>query len=47
VDVEEEFSDAKEVLEGARRPYVMTPGMRDLAHQYALTNTAIIKPWFT
>jgi hypothetical protein len=46
-DAEEEYGDAKEVLEGARRPYVMTTSMRDLTHQYVLTNTAIMQPWLT
>jgi hypothetical protein len=43
-DAEEEYGDAKEVLEGAGRPYMMTASMRDLAHQYVLTNTAIMQP---
>jgi hypothetical protein len=46
-DADEEYGDAEEVLEGAGRPYVMTPALRDLAHQYTLTNIAIMQPWLT
>jgi hypothetical protein len=31
-NAKEEYGDAEEVLEGAGRLYMMTPGMRDLAH---------------
>jgi hypothetical protein len=46
-DADEEYGDAEEVLEGKGRPYVMTPALRDLAHQYTLTNVAIMQPWLT
>jgi hypothetical protein len=46
-DAEEEYGDAKEVLEGAGRAYVMSAALRDLAHQYALKNMAIMQPWLT
>jgi hypothetical protein len=46
-DAEEEYGDAEEVLEGAGRAYVMSVALRDLAHQYALKNMAIIQPWLT
>jgi hypothetical protein len=46
-DADEEYGDAKEVLEGAGRPYVMTPALQDLGHQYTLTNVAIMQPWLT
>jgi hypothetical protein len=46
-DAEEEYGDAEEVLEGTGRPYVMTASVRDLVHQYFLTNTAIMQPWLT
>jgi hypothetical protein len=46
-DAEEEYGDAEEVLEGTRRPYVITARMKDLTHQYVLMNTTIIQPWLT
>ena len=44
-DADEEYGDAEEVLEGARTKYLMTPTLRDLAHQYALTNVSLMAPW--
>ena len=41
-DVEEEYGDAEEVLEGAGNSYTMTPAVRDLAHLYVLANIAIM-----
>jgi hypothetical protein len=46
-DAEEEYGDVEKVLKGAGRPYVMTLGMRDLAHQYVLINTTIMQPRYT
>jgi hypothetical protein len=46
-DVDEEYGDVEEVLEGAGKPHVMSPALRDLAHQYALANMAIMQPWQT
>jgi hypothetical protein len=46
-DAEEEYGNAEEVLEGAGRAYVMSTALRDLAHQYALKNMAIMQPWLT
>jgi hypothetical protein len=42
-DAEEEYGDAEEVPEGTRKPYVMTSALRDLAHQYVLTNASIMQ----
>ena len=39
-DEDEEYGDAEEVLQGARRAYMMSPELRDVAHQYLLTNAA-------
>jgi hypothetical protein len=44
-DVEEEYRDAEEVLEGAGRPYVFTAALRDIAHKYVLRNVAVMGPW--
>jgi hypothetical protein len=44
-DVDEEYGDAEEVLEGGGKPYIMTPALRDAAHQYALTNLSVMQPW--
>jgi hypothetical protein len=44
-DIDEEYGDAEEVLEGAGKPYMMSPALRDLAHQYALAYMAIMQPW--
>jgi hypothetical protein len=46
-DAEEEYNDAEEVLEGAGKPYMINPALRDLAHQYTLANVAIMQPWLT
>ena len=44
-DADEEYGDAEEVLEGAGSSYVMTPALRELAHQYVLTNISLLEPW--
>ncbi len=44
-DADEEYGDAEEVLEGAGTKYLMTPTLRDVAHQYALTNLSLMAPW--
>ena len=44
-DANEEYGDGKEVLEKAGTKYLMTPTLRDLAHQYALTNVFLMAPW--
>ena len=43
-DANEEYIDVKEVLEGAGTN-LMTPTLRDVAHQYALTNLSLMAPW--
>ena len=44
-DADEEYGDAEEVLEGAGVKYLMSPALRDLAHQYALSNLSLMEPW--
>jgi hypothetical protein len=44
-NVDEEYEDAEEVLEGAGSSFVMNPFMRELAHQYILTNISLLEPW--
>ena len=44
-DADEEYRDAKEVLEGAEAKYLMSPTLRDLAHHYAFTNISLMAPW--
>ena len=45
-DEDEEYGDAEEVLQGAGRPYVMTPEFRDVAHQYVLSNASAMQDLF-
>ncbi len=44
-DADEEYGDAEEVVEGAGSKYLMSATLRDLAHQYALSNLSIMEPW--
>ena len=44
-DADEEYGDAEEVLEGAGSKYMMSAALRDLAHQYALSNLSLMEPW--
>jgi hypothetical protein len=44
-DADEEYGDVEEVLEGAGRLYMMTPELRDRAHQYVLRNIGVLQPW--
>jgi hypothetical protein len=44
-DADEEYGDVEEVLEGSGKPYIMTPALQDVAHQYALTNLSVMQPW--
>ena len=39
-DEDEEYGDAEEVLQGAGRAYMMSHELRDVAHEYVLTNAA-------
>jgi hypothetical protein len=45
-DAEEEYGDAEEVVEGAGKPYMLLPKLRDLAHQYVLTNISGMQPLY-
>ena len=45
--VDEEYGDAKEVPEGAGKPYVMSVVLHDATHQYILTNASVIQRWLT
>ena len=45
-DEDEEYGDAEEVLQGAQRPYVMSPELRDVAHQYVLSNASAMQDFF-
>jgi hypothetical protein len=44
-DADEEYGDAEEVVEGAGAKYMMSAAMRDIAHQYALSNLSVMEPW--
>ena len=44
-NVEEEYNDTEEVLEGVGRPYVLTAALQDIAHYYVLWNVGIMQPW--
>jgi hypothetical protein len=44
-DVDEEYGDAEEVLEGAEAKYMMSTTLRDLVYQYALSNLSLMEPW--
>jgi hypothetical protein len=45
-DEDEEYGDAEEVLQGAGKPYVMSPEMRVVAHQYVLSNASAMQDLF-
>jgi hypothetical protein len=42
-DVDEEYGNAEEVLQGAGKEYIMPPAIRDLAHQYVVTNISVME----
>jgi hypothetical protein len=44
-DADEEYGDAEEVLEGAGTSFIMSPPLREIAHQYVLTNISLLEPW--
>ena len=46
-DADEEYGDAEEVLQGAGKAYVMTPALRDLAHQYVLSNASCLEQHYS
>jgi hypothetical protein len=41
-----EDGDVEEVLEGARKPYLMIAELRDVAHQYVLHNIFVMQPLY-
>ena len=43
-DAKEEYGDVEEVSEGVGKLYIMTAELRDLAHQYVLSNGAKMQP---
>ena len=45
-DEDDEYGDAEEVLQGAAKQFVMTPTLRDLAHQYMLMNASIMEEFY-
>jgi hypothetical protein len=45
-DVEEEYGDVEEVLEGAGKPYLITAELCDVAHQYVLCNISMMQPLY-
>jgi hypothetical protein len=45
-DAEEEYGNAEEVLEGGGKAYMMSPELRDAAHQYVLRNIALMQPLY-
>ncbi len=44
-DAKEEKGDVGEVLEGVEQKIMMTRTLRDLTHQYVLTNITLMSPW--
>ena len=46
-DADEEYGDAEEVLQGAGKAYVMTLALRDLAHQYVLSNASCLEQHYS
>ena len=40
-NADEKYGDTEEVLEGAGSSYLMSPPLRELAHQYVLTNISL------
>jgi hypothetical protein len=45
-NAEEEYGDAEEVLEGARKSYLMTTELRNVVHQYVLRNISVMQPLY-
>jgi hypothetical protein len=43
-DADEEYGDVEEAVEGAGKPYIMTPALRDITHKYVLRNVAVMQP---
>ena len=45
-DEDEEYEDVEEVLQGTGKEFVMTPALRDLAHQYVLMNASVMEEFY-
>ena len=45
-DAEEDYGDAKEVLEGVGKSYLMTAELRNVAHQNVLCNIFMMQPLY-
>jgi len=45
-DKDEEYGDAKEVLQGAGKPHVMSVALCDLAHRYVLMNATVMDDFY-
>jgi len=43
---DEEDKDAKEVLQGTWKPYVMRAALQDIAHKYVLGNATIMEDFY-
>ena len=43
-DVDKEYRVVEETLEDARKPYVLSSALRDIAHKYVLQNVAVMDP---
>ncbi len=46
-DEDKEYGDAEEVLQGGGKEFVMTPAMRDVAHEYVLSNASVMEVFYT
>ena len=46
-DADEEYGDAKEVVSGMGKPFVLSPELRDVAHQYVLSNVCAMEDLYT
>jgi hypothetical protein len=46
-DADEEYGDAEEVLEGAGKPFMLSPELYDVAHKYVLKNIAVMQPLYS
>jgi hypothetical protein len=44
-DAEEEYGNAEEVPEDAGKSYIITVAIRDVAHQYVLTNASLMQDY--
>jgi hypothetical protein len=44
-NMEEEYNDVEEALEGAGKPFFMTAALWDVAYKYVLRNVAVMGPW--